>query len=514
MIDYEKMKEAILSSGSLAELSDQDKPPVPKCDDNQNYVFISYSHKDYKAVYCDLLSLHSSKVRYWYDKDLTPGIGWTGEAKGRLERPNCAGIIFYLSESFAVSASILEEVKFALGNDGGAGKNYFAVSLSDDLPEDIISTSIGSKKRAELDALKIYDKRAHEDILLEAFPNEKTNVVKTDAESTTHVKNLLTAIQRNFNVTADALPLEDNKQMRELQEKLSFARHFAIKNGVLIKYLGEEERVIIPDTVTEIGASSFESAPTVKELVIPESVKLIGENAFLNCKELRSITLGGVETIDSAAFRGCEKLESLTLPDGLFTVGSSAFAGCKSLKTVSGGKNIKMLGRAAFEGCSSLSEIRLSSSLKNIPGYLFSECTSLKSIIIPESVSNIGGYSFNACSSLSTVTVPSGVTGISEGAFKYCRGLKSAVIESGVKSIGDSAFYNCKNMTSIAIPSSITNIGAKAFEYCGTLEDIYYSGTREEWERIKKGDRWELYTPRYTVSCSVKPASFKEHETV
>ncbi len=226
-VNYKRMKAQILASGSIGELFDNQKPPLPTLGDEQNFVFISYSHKDYKSVYCDLIDLYKNGVRYWYDRGLTPGKGWSAEARAQISKPNCGGVIFYLSDNFVLSTSVLKEVGFALGKgtDGGAGKNYFTVSLSDELPEDLISTTLGSRKRSELDALEIYNKRDHEDILLEAFPNEKTNIIKTDAASDDHIHKVIDAVKNNFNVIADGKNLEElffarYDQLAKLAERL------------------------------------------------------------------------------------------------------------------------------------------------------------------------------------------------------------------------------------------------------------------------------------------------------
>ncbi len=50
------------------------KPPLPELGEHSNYIFISYPHKDYKQVYCDLWDYYAEGVRYWYDRGLTAGV--------------------------------------------------------------------------------------------------------------------------------------------------------------------------------------------------------------------------------------------------------------------------------------------------------------------------------------------------------------------------------------------------------------------------------------------------------
>ncbi len=501
MTEFDSLIQTILKTETIGALTDSQKPPVPQFDDNQNYIFISYSHKDYRSVYPDLFALSSAKVRYWYDKDLTPGHGWNEEAKERMADPNCAGVIFYLSENFVLSPSILEEVKFARES----GKNYFAVSLSDELPEDLISISIGSKKRAELDALKIYDRRAHEDILLDAFPNVKTNIIKTDPASRDHIAALFTAIKRQFNVTGEEDTAKDDGQLKELRKRLDTAelyRLFPHKDGVLITYTGNEKTITLPEFITAIGKGAFENSE-LEEITLPNALHTIEERAFFGCKQLKCLHVAtSLETIEASAFRHCEALGEIVLPPSLKRIGSYAFADCKALTKAILPDTVGEVGYAAFSGCVALEQATLGKALTMIPGYLFSECKALKTIDLPEGITTIGNYAFCACATLSEITLPDSVTSLGEGAFKFCRGLQKAFLGKVLQRIGSAAFYNCKNMTEVHLPQSLTAIGEKAFEYCTALEEIFYAGTRQSWEAIKKGDRWELYTPRYTVICA------------
>lgn len=112
--------------------------PVPDITEKQNYIFISYSHKDYKKVYADLAYLYREGVRFWYDRGLPAGKNWDAEVKERLENPRCSGVIFYLSENMFLSKSVNEEISLVCGTEQQARKNYFCVNLSEGQPKDIL----------------------------------------------------------------------------------------------------------------------------------------------------------------------------------------------------------------------------------------------------------------------------------------------------------------------------------------------------------------------------------------
>lgn len=131
----------------------------------------------------------------------------------------------------------------------------------------------------------------------------------------------------------------------------------------------------------------------------------------------------------------------------------------------------------------------------------FYGCIGLTSVIIGNSVTSIGGSAFESCISLTSVTIPDNVAFIGEDAFSNCRGLASVTIGNSVKSIGDSAFYDCARLTSVIIPEGVAVIGNFAFELCVDLKDIYYKGSKAQWNEIRKGHYWDDKADKYTIHC-------------
>lgn len=112
-----------------------------------------------------------------------------------------------------------------------------------------------------------------------------------------------------------------------------------------------------------------------------------------------------VSDIGKNAFKGCNKLQKVSLGSGVKVIGKSAFSGCKALKTVMGGKNITQIGDSAFKGCTKLSSITLSKKLTTIGSKAFYGCSSLKKITLESNVSKIGSSAFQNCKLLSSVKV-------------------------------------------------------------------------------------------------------------
>ena len=112
----------------------------------------------------------------------------------------------------------------------------------------------------------------------------------------------------------------------------------------------------------------------------------------------------------------------------------------------------------------------------------------LTSITIPENITSIGRCAFSGCDSLTSITIPDSVTSIGPSAFENCSGLTSIVIPDSVTSIDHWAFQYCTGLTSATIGNGVKSISRYAFWDCASLKDIYFNGTKDQWNVIKKID--------------------------
>ena len=112
----------------------------------------------------------------------------------------------------------------------------------------------------------------------------------------------------------------------------------------------------------------------------------------------------------------------------------------------------------------------------------------LTSITIPENITSIGRCAFSGCDSLTSITIPDSVTSIGSSAFENCSGLTSIVIPDSVTSIDHWAFQYCTGLTSATIGNGVKSISRYAFWDCASLKDIYFNGTEDQWNVIKKID--------------------------
>ncbi len=131
---------------------------------------------------------------------------------------------------------------------------------------------------------------------------------------------------------------------------------FEIKDGVLLKYTGNDTKIVIPDTVTSIGYEVFLENESITSVIMPDSVVSIQEAGFADCINLVEVKLSNsLKTIKKDAFTGCVNLPKLELPDSLVLIGEEAFCFCEKLVTTIP-KSVTFIVFWAFYQCEMLPE--------------------------------------------------------------------------------------------------------------------------------------------------------------
>lgn len=214
---------------------------------------------------------------------------------------------------------------------------------------------------------------------------------------------------------------------------------FTIAGAKLLRYNGNAERVKIPDGVKEISVEAFKDKDFITCLVLPVSVKLIREDAFLGCKGLNRLEYTGtlkewceIEYKNGYSgplwyarnlYIGGQKITNLVVPEGLKTLKYDAFAGGE-FESITLPQGFETVGWGSFCNNYKLTKIVLPPSVKKILdwGYYY---TGVKEFIAPETLGYIGGNAFNTCNNLACVFLPKTVNFVGENAFFGC---KNAVI--------------------------------------------------------------------------------------
>ena len=255
---------------------------------------------------------------------------------------------------------------------------------------------------------------------------------------------------------------------------------FNKKKTALIRYPEGKSQTsyTIPNSVTRIGYGAFRGCTGLTSITIPNSVTSIASWAFDGCTGLTSINVASGNNYysdNNGVLFNKKKTELIRYPEG------------KSQTSYTIPDSVTSIGNWAFDGCTGLTSITIPNSVTSIGAHAFDGCTGLTSITIPNSVTSIGYMAFYGCTGLTSIAIPNSVTSIGNWAFFECTGLTSITIPNSVTSIGDGAFNSCTGLTSITIPDSVTSIGDLAFNGCTGLKDVYYTGSKDEWEAISIG---------------------------
>ena len=151
---------------------------------------------------------------------------------------------------------------------------------------------------------------------------------------------------------------------------------------------------IVSNIGTAILDKAFSEKP-FKTVYIPDSIRIIGNEAFKNCTNLKKIHLPeSLTSIGQSAFQRCINLQEIQLPDSLTSIGQSAFQDCSSLREIYLPGSLAFLGARAFNRCSHLQYAYLPESLTSIGNWAFMRCTGLRKIYLPESLKEIGRSAF------------------------------------------------------------------------------------------------------------------------
>jgi len=261
---------------------------------------------------------------------------------------------------------------------------------------------------------------------------------------------------------------------------LSNCAEFQISGRTVVKYLGNEPVVVIPDGIRIIGKKAFADNTSIKEVQLPDSVQKIKESAF--------------------AF--CTGLYSVNLPTGLTELGNYAFSNSAIRGSITIPENLSIFGEAVFHN-TELEKAIIPGSVKVVPDRTFTGCTSLTEIVIEYGVAKIGKEAFDDCPNLKTITLPDTLETIEKGLrphiFCGTKGIQSVVsseqwkadhfpyyreilpardekdnylikdhvlvryygravrpaIPHGIRSIGPHAFYNNPHILGISIPDGV-----------------------------------------------------------
>lgn len=321
-----------------------------------------------------------------------------------------------------------------------------------------------------------HDATAKEYIVINSTPGGLKNAITAANKDYTQVRNLKITGQINA---------KDFYFMRDSMLRLSALN----LKEVRIKGWGknEENEENMDD---QIPNSAFYFIQTVggsnslNRIVLPDTLKSIGSNAFYGCKYLSGslIIPEGVTEIKRGAFNGCIGLNGiLSLPSTLKKLGNrgeddmgdegtdyygGVFQNCRNLTgNLILPDNLELIRGYCFSGCSGLyGELRLPAKLKRMGNCAFSSCSGFTgSLSIPQGITALPSEAFHNCGFNGTLTLHNGITNIANDAFANCHFKGELHLPKSLKVISENAFCNNDFSGTLTLPSTLIHIGSNAF---------------------------------------------------
>ena len=237
--------------------------------------------------------------------------------------------------------------------------------------------------------------------------------------------------------------------------------------------------VTIGNSVTSIGNFAFDGCSGLTSVHITDldawckiafssdfsNPLSFAHHLYLNGEEIKDLVIpNSVTSIGADAFQGCTNITSVTIPNSVTSIGGNAFHGCTYLTSV------YITDLEAW--CKISFEFNAYSNPLIYSHHLYLNGEEIKNLVIPNSITTIGDWAFYTCRSLTSVTIPNTVTNIGYCAFGECFNLTSVTIPNSATTIGDFAFLYCRNLTSVTIPNSVTSIKKAAFDGCSHLSSV------------------------------------------
>lgn len=292
----------------------------------------------------------------------------------------------------------------------------------------------------------------------------------------------------------------------------------------------ERETVTVEQKPNESGiAVSGENAGLIWTLFNDGALEISGNGKWeanpevlAYAQQIKKVTFGnGVNAVGQAAFKDCENLKEIILPESMQLIEAEAFSGC-GIKALNLGKNVALIYANAFDECE-LTDIKVSTenpyystdrygvifnkektvlvlysdgfkmnsytvpnTVESIGENAFLGNERLVSVELPETLREIGAKSFFECENLKDIKLPSQMTLIGASAFENCSSLKEPQFPETIQVIGDSAFAGCTGIEKISLPKSVNTIGTGAF--AETVEEVYYAGSKTSWAAVWVGE--------------------------
>ncbi len=209
----------------------------------------------------------------------------------------------------------------------------------------------------------------------------KTKEISDDVKEALSILKEIKEEKKQSNKAFDDAIFNNNEIIGSIDEN-KYLKCFEIVDGVLVKFANSLNlmEIILPNTIEVIGEKAFEGDQVLSKIILPNTIREIGDFAFSNCVNLKEIEFSkNLKRIGRWAFFNCG-FEILNLPNSLTVVCDCAFYGCKKLTSLTFPEDVQVIGLQVFKGCKSLKKVFIPKSFKgktngfkseNITKYIF-----------------------------------------------------------------------------------------------------------------------------------------------
>lgn len=317
---------------------------------------------------------------------------------------------------------------------------------------------------------------------------------------------------KDFEFMRDSMDNLQSLNMKEVRVNGSFgyqpwfsgnASHDDVERDDIIPQSSFDEkksllRIVLPDTLKGIGERAFRNCVNLTgSIIIPEGVTRIGPSAFMWCNSLTGTLslpstleyIGGGDAVDiGGAFNGCNftcelKLPNnlkyighqvflgntgyygnLILPENLEFVGDGAFSGCKNLTgDLKIPQEVTYISQGAFENTGLNGTLQLHDGITGILANAFANTPLKGELVLPKNLTTLGEGAFNGCDFSGELKLPKDIASIGNNAFAGNWRLMGIIeFPEGLQTIGAGAFANCRSIEGLVFPESLENIRYEA----------------------------------------------------
>jgi len=258
-------------------------------------------------------------------------------------------------------------------------------------------------------------------------------------------------------------------------------KDFIVENGILKKYIGEDEEVFVFDNAKKIGEKAFcddnynGDYDNITRIILPDSIISIDDQAF-GCPSLVEMVIpNSVKTFGDYVFDGCESLKHLTIPSSLFMKNNlSLCSGMTSLDNIKIAKNSGEIRRLLLSDCPQLKELIIPNDIFYIDTLIIERNDSFTRLLIPETAIKLDALILINNPQLTQLHLPNSIKCIGKIEIRKCISFNELSLPDTIETIRELCLNDC-GIQELAIPESATHIGLLNLSNCESLKSVNFS---------------------------------------